>query len=124
MKAIALLLQCDQFGEFLGKCMLSRHAVIIAGLPPNRGGCSRRSELRQQLNDEHDRSQLLLSQEAQARQHVEQESAATKVAVEEAITDLEALDAERSELRSKLQVCRFSMRRWLGLRLLSCASPF
>ena len=47
---------------------------------------------------------------------MEQESAATKAAVEEAIGDLEALDAERTDLRKKLQVAPSTIARF------TCAS--
>jgi hypothetical protein len=63
-----------------------------------------RTELRQQLEHEREQAQDLLCQEASSRERVEQESAATKAAVEEAIKDLEALDSERTELRQRLQV--------------------
>jgi hypothetical protein len=49
---------------------------------------------------------------------MEQESAATKVAVEEAISDLEALDAERTDLRKKLQVAPFFPHHFQGSQVL------
>jgi DNA repair exonuclease SbcCD ATPase subunit len=63
-----------------------------------------RADLRDLLTSELERTQELLKQEAESRQRVNQESAATKEAVEEAIKDLEALDAERTELRTHLRV--------------------
>jgi hypothetical protein len=63
-----------------------------------------RKELRELLNSELERAQEVLGQEAESRQRVEQESAATKEAVEEAIKDIEALDAERTDLRTRLRV--------------------
>lgn len=65
------------------------------------GTCS--AELRRQLDEDRAQSQQLLAQEADSRERVEAESAATKEAVEEAIKDLEQLDAERTQLRHKLQ---------------------
>ena len=60
-------------------------------------------ELRRQLEEDRAQSQQLLAQEADSRERVEAESTATKEAVEEAIKDLESLDAERTQLRHKLQ---------------------
>lgn len=63
-----------------------------------------RTQLKQQLELEREHTQELLQKEAQSRERVEQESAATKAAVAEAINDLESLDEERKQLRKKLAV--------------------
>lgn len=60
--------------------------------------------MKEQLQLERQRAAELLQKEAQSRERVEQESAATKAAVAEAIRDIEALDQERTQLRTQLQV--------------------
>ena len=60
--------------------------------------------MKEQLDLERQHTQDLLQKEAQSRERVEQESAATKAAVAEAINDPESLYEERKQLRKKLEV--------------------
>lgn len=61
-------------------------------------------DFRAELEQERERSAELLGREEASRLRAEAEAAATRAAVEEAIKDLEALDADRTELRARLQV--------------------